>query len=60
MFFVDMPFISGILFLVIADFGKNIDGAWLAFLLIPLYYAVAVLVLVTMKKEAKKNNKQSD
>lgn len=57
MFFVDMPFISGIVFVLIQS--TNRDGAWIAFLLIPAYYAIALIVFVHYRKKERANTKNS-
>lgn len=49
MFFINMPFISGMIFLII-DYSTNTYGAWMAFLLIPMYYLVAIIVCVQQIK----------
>lgn len=55
MFFLNVPFVSGIIFELIL-FAGNQDGAWIAFLLIPFYYAVAITVAVLYKKKEKKDD----
>lgn len=58
MFFVDMPFISGIIFILIQN--SNRDGAWISFLLIPAYYAIAVMVFAHYHKREKTTLKTTD
>ncbi|MDE6867548.1 MAG: hypothetical protein K2J83_00185, partial [Clostridia bacterium] len=50
MFFVNVPFISGTIYLLIVYEG-GYYGAWLAFLLIPLYYFAAILQCVFQLKQ---------
>ena len=54
MFFLNVPFLSGLIFELILLAG-NRDGAWIAFLLIPFYYAIAITVAVLYKKKNKQN-----
>lgn len=56
MYFVDVPFVSGLVFLIV-HYTSNAYGAWLSFLLIPIYYSVAVAItIVEIKKKKKANN----
>lgn len=50
MYFFPVPFVSGIIYLLVHSITSS-SGAWLAFLLIPLYYAVAVIVTVGKRKK---------
>lgn len=54
MFFGDIPFVSGLLFLLI-EYNTNASGAWLSFLLIPTYYAIAIAIFFSIR-----NNEKSD
>lgn len=47
MFFFNMPFVAGLIFEVIILEG-NSDGAWIAFLMIPLYYVISLIVFFSM------------
>lgn len=49
MFFIDVPFIAGMIFLIL-EYSTATDGAWLIFLLIPFYYIVAITVCVQQIK----------
>lgn len=49
MFFVNMPTITGILYVIIALYCTPY-GSWLVFLIIPVYYLIATLVCVHYKK----------
>ncbi len=55
MFFINMPFIAGLIYLIILNFGNSIS-AWIAFLTIPTYYAIALIVAVAITKQKSKNN----
>lgn len=50
MFFFDVPFVSGLLFELIILSGNG-SGAWIAFLLIPVFYSVAVAVFFILRKK---------
>lgn len=50
MYFFPVPFVSGIIYLLVHELTSS-PGAWLAFLLIPLYYAVAVIVTVGTRRK---------
>lgn len=57
MFFINVSFIAGIIFLII-DYSTNTYGAWMVFLLIPMYYLVAIIVCVQqikLERNAKTN-----
>lgn len=51
-FFINVPFIAGIIFELIVLLG-NPNGAWLAFLMIPVYYSFAIIRTVAIKKQNK-------
>lgn len=53
MYFFPIPFLSGIIYLLIHYLSVSTTGAWLAFLLIPVYYSIAILItfLSTKKKD---------
>lgn len=53
MFFFDMPFVSGMIFELMILNGRS-DGAWISFLLIPIYYLFAIAVFYLMRKQEKK------
>ncbi len=56
-FFVNVPFISGIIYLVVSFFG-NYDAAWMGFLLIPFYYLFAIVFfIVCLKQDRAKSTK---
>lgn len=55
MYFIDVPFVSGLLFMIVLYFG-NSHSAWISFLLIPIYYAIAVVITVLELKKAKSKN----
>ena len=56
MYFFDVPFVSGLVFLIV-HYTSNAYGAWMSFLLIPIYYSVAVAItIVEIKKKKKANN----
>ncbi len=57
MFFVNVPFIAGIIYLIIMYLG-NENGAWISFLIIPVYYLIAIMICVQqikIERAAKKN-----
>ena len=53
MFFINVPFIAIMIFFLIVYAG-NIDGAWIAFLIIPVYYVAAALECVYQIKQERK------
>lgn len=54
LFLFPVPFLSGMLYLLIQYLSPSAYGAWLVFLFIPLYYAAALLAyFLTGKKGAK-------
>lgn len=55
-YILNVPFLSGLIFELILLAG-NRDGAWIAFLLIPFYYAIAIAVAVLYKKKGKKDDR---
>ncbi|NCA92914.1 XRE family transcriptional regulator [bacterium] len=48
MYFINVPFISLIVFSIIANYTQSYGG-WLAFLFIPVYYAIAIIITVSEK-----------
>lgn len=48
----NVPFFSGLLFLILQKFG-DIYSAWLPFLLIPIYYAIVSYIIVMHCKKSK-------
>lgn len=56
MFFLNMPFISAIIFMLMLS-TENPNGAWIAFLLIPAWYILALIVYFTVKSKATKSCK---
>lgn len=59
MFFFDVPFVSGIIFELIL-IGGNVDGAWISFLLIPLYYAIAIAVAVGLDRTERQKKSKTE
>lgn len=53
MFFFDVPFVSGIIFEIIVLKGNG-NGAWIAFMLIPAYYLIAVFVCLSAIRKQKR------
>ena len=60
MFFINVPFIAVIIYLIIAYMG-NSDGAWIVFLIIPIYYFVAILIcVIQIKRERSTKNSKNE
>lgn len=50
MFFFNVPFASGLIFEAIVLCG-NSDGAWISFLLIPVYYSIAAVFYIFLRRQ---------
>ncbi len=59
-FFFNVSFVSGIIFVACTTGQDSIDGAWIAFLLIPLYYLVAILNFVFEKRKEKQKETEKN
>ncbi|MGN0743939.1 MAG: helix-turn-helix domain-containing protein [Christensenellales bacterium] len=53
MFIFPVPFLSGMIYLLIHYLLPDSSGGWLAFLIIPFYYALAAVVAIFSKKQKK-------
>lgn len=50
MYFINVPFLSLIIFSIIANYSESYAG-WLAFLFIPIYYAIAITLTIIERKK---------
>lgn len=53
MFFFNVPFVAGLIFEAIV-LARNSEGAWIAFLTIPFYYAVSLIVFFSIHIKEKR------